>query len=136
MMVKMTVISLKMNHFLLNGKEDCQHGEDEWDEYQRHLSKGNIPLALVCDGENDLKWTNISNETDETHCEWWPCNNPYFECDNRCSAVQQTVQFDGRTVIYALSYESNWYCSREIPMLFENNKNIKCLCPSSYFGDR
>ncbi|CAF4761716.1 unnamed protein product [Rotaria sp. Silwood1] len=68
---------------LENGKEDCQHGEDEWDEYQRHLSKGNIPLALVCDGENDLKWTNISNETDETHCEWWPCNNPYFECDNR-----------------------------------------------------
>ncbi|CAF4833327.1 unnamed protein product, partial [Rotaria sp. Silwood1] len=85
---------------LENGKEDCQHGEDEWDEYQRHLSKGNIPLALVCDGENDLKWTNISNETDETHCEWWPCNNPYFECDNR------------------------WYCLKVIIMLIDEHRQI------------
>ncbi|CAF2505877.1 unnamed protein product [Rotaria sp. Silwood2] len=65
-----------------NGKQDCCNGEDEWNEYQHQLFKGNIPFGLFCNGKNDLKWTDISNETDETHCEWWPCNNPYVQCDH------------------------------------------------------
>ncbi|CAF2407172.1 unnamed protein product [Rotaria sp. Silwood2] len=65
-----------------NEKQYCRNGEDEWNDYQREILKGNIPFGLFCDGINDLKWANMSNDTDETHCEWWPCNNEYFQCNN------------------------------------------------------
>ncbi|CAF1198072.1 unnamed protein product, partial [Didymodactylos carnosus] len=65
-----------------NGDQNCRNGEDELTKNQRNILKGSIPFGLFCDGENDLLWMNMLNETDETHCEWWPCNTPNVQCDN------------------------------------------------------
>ncbi|CAF2186720.1 unnamed protein product [Rotaria magnacalcarata] len=65
-----------------DGKLDCRDSEDEWDEYKRQFSRGNIPFGLICDGVNNLDTTHIPIETYETHCQWWPCNNVYYRCDN------------------------------------------------------
>ncbi|CAF1664417.1 unnamed protein product [Rotaria magnacalcarata] len=65
-----------------DGKLDCRDSEDEWDEYKRQFSRGNIPFGLICDGVNNLDTTHMPIETYETHCQWWPCNNVYYRCDN------------------------------------------------------
>ncbi|UJR34502.1 hypothetical protein I4U23_021910 [Adineta vaga] len=35
----------------------------------------------ICDGSDDLSQVDDSDETDETNCQWWPCNNPYVRCN-------------------------------------------------------
>ncbi|CAF4076984.1 unnamed protein product, partial [Rotaria sordida] len=63
-----------------NGKNDCQNEEDEMTENQRNTLKGDVPFALLCDGKNHSLLLK-SNETDETNCQYWPCNNPYVRCN-------------------------------------------------------
>ncbi|CAF1449187.1 unnamed protein product [Adineta steineri] len=65
-----------------NGIKDCEHGDDEWPENRRDIQKNPMPFAIFCDGEKDLFLMDAFNNTDETNCEWWPCNNPYSRCDN------------------------------------------------------
>ncbi|CAF2964240.1 unnamed protein product, partial [Rotaria sp. Silwood2] len=38
---------------------------------------------MICDGKTDLLplLINGQNETDETQCHHWPCNNTYSRCD-------------------------------------------------------
>ena len=60
----------------------CQKEADE---------TGNVPIpydtemyfSKLCDGKTDLKAMTIHgrNETDETNCEQWPCNNTYTRCN-------------------------------------------------------
>ncbi|CAF3768257.1 unnamed protein product [Rotaria sp. Silwood1] len=59
-------------------------GEDEW-PYNRWniLINKAPPIGIFCDSENDLSLSNTFNNTDETNCEWWPCNNLYSRCDNK-----------------------------------------------------
>ncbi|CAF4311744.1 unnamed protein product, partial [Adineta steineri] len=67
---------------LENGKTDCLDGEDELTYDERNAFQGLIPFGLICNGIYDfLSMKNLS-EIDETHCDWWPCNNPYVRCDN------------------------------------------------------
>lgn len=42
-----------------------------------------ITFSTICDGVVDLLPVRINgrNETDETNCEQWPCDNPYTRCD-------------------------------------------------------
>ncbi|CAF4061147.1 unnamed protein product [Adineta steineri] len=65
-----------------NGIKDCEHGDDEWPANRRDIRSNTVPFAIFCDGETDLLLMDTLNYTDETSCEWWPCNNPYFRCDN------------------------------------------------------
>ncbi|CAF1222459.1 unnamed protein product [Adineta steineri] len=65
-----------------NGIEDCERGDDEWPENRRDIQRNSMPFAIFCDGEKDLLSMDASNNTDETNCAWWPCNNPYSRCDN------------------------------------------------------
>ncbi|CAF3963758.1 unnamed protein product [Adineta steineri] len=65
-----------------NGIKDCEHGDDEWPANRRDIRSNTVPFAIFCDGETDLLLMDTLNHTDETNCEWWPCNNPYFRCDN------------------------------------------------------
>ena len=76
-------ISSKRVH---NGFCDCEHDEyglcdDEitiLDYPRKHIS---FPTA--CDGFTELLPININgrNETDETECQYWKCNNTYTRCD-------------------------------------------------------
>ncbi|CAF1456070.1 unnamed protein product [Adineta ricciae] len=65
-----------------DGRYECRRGEDE--------AKGTVLLRMrhvyfptLCDGYPELNPVIIDgrNETDETECEHWPCNNTYNRCD-------------------------------------------------------
>ncbi|CAF4641175.1 unnamed protein product [Rotaria sp. Silwood1] len=65
-----------------NGLPDCPQGEDELYAYTSSLVKL-MPFASLCNYYNDYEGpASDFMETDETNCEWWPCNNPYTRCDN------------------------------------------------------
>ena len=67
---------------LQDGKVDCKSGDDE-------IIPGNViiqdrpPFSRLCDGYVDIGSTATLKdlETDETHCEQWPCDNLYTRCD-------------------------------------------------------
>ena len=65
-----------------NGKENCKDGEDEGDQ-QIKFRKKRIQFQTICDGKIDLLplLINGTNQTDETECEHWLCNNTYSRCD-------------------------------------------------------
>ncbi len=63
-------------------KIDCKGGDDELHPHKR-ISQYLITFATICDGFQELKPILIDgkNETDETDCEEWSCNNTYTHCD-------------------------------------------------------
>ena len=58
-----------------DNRENCKYGEDE---HENH-----IYFQTICDGIRELLpvLINGQNETDETNCEYWECNNTYTRCD-------------------------------------------------------
>ena len=48
-----------------------------------HFIRKHISFTTMCDGFTELipLATDGQNETDETQCEYWPCNNTYTRCD-------------------------------------------------------
>ncbi|CAF0960838.1 unnamed protein product, partial [Rotaria sordida] len=65
-----------------DGKKDCKYGEDESNKKQQMIEK-HIYFQTICDGITELLPVLIDgkNETDETQCHDWPCNNTYSRCD-------------------------------------------------------
>jgi hypothetical protein len=65
-----------------NGRKICSQREDEMSQEQ-HWVKNNIFFQNIWDGRTDLFPVLIDgrNETDETECPYWPCNNTYSRCD-------------------------------------------------------
>jgi hypothetical protein len=62
-----------------NGLFDCPQGEDEVYVYTRDVVQL-MPFSVLCGDEPDLPLL-FGSEIGETNCEWWPCNNPYSQCD-------------------------------------------------------
>lgn len=64
-----------------NGHNDCSSNEDEIFVYATDLISL-IPFMHLC---NSVRHYGppllLLNETDETNCEWWPCNNSYTHCN-------------------------------------------------------
>ncbi|CAF2850740.1 unnamed protein product [Rotaria sp. Silwood2] len=66
-----------------NGHPDCPLEEDELYAYTSSLVKL-VPFSSLCNGHTSYGAPSLNViETDETNCEWWPCNNPYTHCDKR-----------------------------------------------------
>ena len=65
-----------------DGKADCINSIDEKSAGD-HLLHTHIYFQNICNGPSELPSVLIDekNETDETHCESWPCNNTYTRCD-------------------------------------------------------
>ena len=64
-----------------NGLPDCPQGEDEIYSYTRDLVRL-LPFSMLCNNQDDNELLRFDREeTDETHCEGWPCVNPYTRCD-------------------------------------------------------
>ncbi|CAF1033075.1 unnamed protein product [Adineta steineri] len=63
-------------------KKDCKYGEDETSVLPEIRQK-HISFQTICDGRTDLLPVLIDgrNETDETQCHYWSCNNTYSRCD-------------------------------------------------------
>jgi hypothetical protein len=89
-------------YYLYNGLEDCPHKDDEnktvinnmiaaeesmgiysgfpdWVKTKLRYVRKHISFQTVCDGYTELAPQIIDdrNDTDETDCEEWPCNNIY-----------------------------------------------------------
>ncbi|CAF4595144.1 unnamed protein product [Rotaria sp. Silwood2] len=80
--------SNKYIHQSLVKNEVCQcrvEGENwcEDEDFHTHYVRKNISFQTICDGFTELipKIIEGQNETDETECEQWPCNNIYTRCD-------------------------------------------------------
>ena len=76
---------------------DCIGGEDEMaDADNRKRVDNYVPFQILCDGfeEYSINTESQAVETDETHCDMWPCNNQYtrcniyFNCPNGADEVQ------------------------------------------------
>ena len=65
-----------------NEKKECKYGEDEYTS-DLTLIRTHISFQKICDGITHLLplFIDGQNETDETGCELWPCNNTYSRCD-------------------------------------------------------
>ncbi|CAF1314374.1 unnamed protein product [Rotaria sp. Silwood1] len=63
---------------LRNSIQDCLGGEDEISNISKQ-----IVYQKLCNGFVHMSSVLIDgmNETDETHCDNWPCNNLYTRCD-------------------------------------------------------
>ncbi|UJR18084.1 hypothetical protein I4U23_004984 [Adineta vaga] len=60
---------------------NCRGEEDEMFAYTQHFSIL-LPYAYICDADSHLySYFYTMNDTDESNCHWWPCNNPYTHCN-------------------------------------------------------
>ncbi|CAF1538846.1 unnamed protein product [Adineta ricciae] len=66
-----------------NGISECLSGEDEVNEIERYLQY-HITIQHICDGIQHLIPIEINgrNETDETECDLWKCDNSYTHCNS------------------------------------------------------
>ncbi|CAF5125317.1 unnamed protein product, partial [Rotaria sp. Silwood1] len=81
-------ISNKFIHLMLvkDGFCDCHLHNPEWceyDDFHIYTTRMNISFQYTCNGYTNMHPILIEgkNETDETECEQWPCNNIYTRCD-------------------------------------------------------
>lgn len=72
-------ISLRM---INDGYVDCKRRDDELHPHKR-LGQSRVMFPTICDGFQDLQPILIDgrNETDETDCEKWLCDNVYTRCN-------------------------------------------------------
>ncbi len=59
-----------------NKKTECPQGEDEREESIYNI-KLPIPFPSICRGDPQFGIV----ETEDTNCDWWPCDTPYSHCD-------------------------------------------------------
>ncbi|UJR29387.1 hypothetical protein I4U23_010599 [Adineta vaga] len=78
-----------------DGKKDCPYGEDEYRKQNMSL-KTHIYFQKICDGIEELLPILIDgqNETDETECIHWQCNNTYTRCDGYWSCEDGADEFN------------------------------------------
>ncbi|CAF4638104.1 unnamed protein product [Rotaria sp. Silwood2] len=69
-----------------NGECECKLADQDWcedEDFHIHYVRKNISFPTICDEFTELipKAIDGQNETDETECEQWSCNNIYTRCD-------------------------------------------------------
>ena len=71
---------------LKNHRIECTYGEDEYTSLEALITT-HISFPTICDGIPHLLplFIDGQNETDETRCETWQCNNTYTRCDGMWS---------------------------------------------------
>lgn len=84
---------------LLNGESQCSGGEDEDEDIiiTRNIVRKGFSFQQLCNGYQHIEPVLIDgqyNETDETHCEEWPCDNIYTRCDGAWSCVNGADERD------------------------------------------
>ncbi|CAF4916093.1 unnamed protein product, partial [Rotaria sp. Silwood1] len=100
-----------------NNVQQCIDGEDEPDMYERVTNIQQLPFSALCDSRREV--FSSTNETDETHCELWPCVNQYTECNGIWQCPKG---------IDEINCLSNFHCPTDHhPCVFPKNQTIGCL---------
>ena len=96
-----------------------------------------ILFPTVCDGFQELSSILIdgTDHTDETECQFWPCNNTYTRCDGywNCLDGADEIDCDQRyPLISCPSYhhicvEPGTFALICLPLAKANNGNVDCL---------
>jgi len=70
-----------------NGIYDCPLGDDEEFIYAQNFVTL-VPFPDLCNSylNYNLRLLDLK-DTDETDCDWWPCNNPYTRCDQNWNCL-------------------------------------------------
>lgn len=112
-----------------NRRKDCREGEDEHISYEQKL-----PFQYLCDGYTDLATVLINgkNETGETSCEQWSCDNPYTRCDGAwtCPNGADEISCKSASKCYPDRHECVSPTTFEIiclPMDRAGDGNVDCL---------
>lgn len=113
-----------------NGFKDCAKGEDE--RGAKVFSKNDpISFPTMCDGFIEVNLNkylkNHSTETDENHCDLWPCSNVYTRCDEFWNCPNGTDELD-------CPYLSGSCSGRGIPCVSPVTFQLVCL-PFAKAGD-
>ena len=69
-----------------NGFLDCDSGEDELFIYSRNFATL-VLFPDLCNAKENDNLTGVFTNTDETTCNWWPCDNPYTHCDQNWNCL-------------------------------------------------
>ncbi|CAF1279668.1 unnamed protein product, partial [Adineta ricciae] len=93
-------------HRLCDNRTDCDYGDDEKCSiinnsnsiYSTNMLsvRHHISFPTICDGFTELLPILIDgrNDTDETECEYWPCNNSYTRCDGFWNCLNGADEVD------------------------------------------
>ena len=120
-----------------DGYHDCPGGEEEI-QYSMDIARSqtNISFNTMCDGFRELDPILIDGQyhTDETECEYWPCDNQYTRCDGIWNCP------DGIDEIFCSNKSSNesidqlcitWMTSTLSSFLISIRNETNCSFPSS-----
>ncbi|CAF3796622.1 unnamed protein product, partial [Rotaria sordida] len=124
------------------------------------------PFQNICNGnlDQEIKLIDGRNHSDETDCEYWPCNNLYSRCDATwaCSngkdeddCIKSDCPYNTRPCISPLNYtlffcqcSSDWggrlcdtpancsQCSIDSVCAGSINSRSICICPRTNYGSR
>ncbi|CAF4548267.1 unnamed protein product [Rotaria sp. Silwood2] len=108
--------------------------EDE--DFHIHYARKNISFQTICDGFTELIPITIDgqNETDETECEKWSCNNIYTSCDGlwNCPRGEDEIGCDILSTLNCSAYhhkcvllDTNQLICLSIEKV--NNGKVDCL---------
>jgi hypothetical protein len=118
---------------------DCGHIEDDWCEDENlevNIIRRNISFQTICDGFVELASVLIEdrNETDETECQQWECNNIYTRCngiwncpngaDEAGCISSSTINCSSKDHLCVSPYSNQLMC---LSIDKANDGNIDCL---------
>ncbi|CAF4253811.1 unnamed protein product [Rotaria sp. Silwood2] len=118
---------------------DCkadEYGMCDDEDLKLHQNRRQITFSTICDGLVDLLpiVINGQNQTDETDCEQWPCNNTYTRCDDfwNCLNGADEVDCDPTPLIKCSPYHHICVSSKTyqlicLPIERANDGIINCL---------
>ncbi|CAF1313354.1 unnamed protein product [Adineta ricciae] len=82
-----------------------------------------IPFSIICNGYTQLDPMLIDgqNETDETNCQDWPCNNIYTRCDHRWNCMNGADELN-------CNFKRPFWCPRDHHLCVSaTNYTFTCL---------
>ncbi|CAF1499289.1 unnamed protein product [Adineta ricciae] len=122
-----------------NGKCDCEYVDEacEDEDLFHNFTRRTISFQTMCDGFQELYPITIDgqNQTDETQCEPWECDNMYTRCDQiwNCLDGKDEMNCDNSPPLLNCSSDSRMCVTLDtyqlicLPLRQINDGQIHCL---------